>query len=99
MDPASQAAEMAVAKYLNHVGVTPGLTALVTEDPAVRNTPPTGEKSSEEPDQAARTVTDTGSGRVFHVELEHRDSVMVVSSCGDKPKQSKSWVVVEIQEA
>lgn len=49
-------------------------------------------------DLGYRLVEDTESGRMWGVQLQRRASVPVVASCGDAPKQSKSWVATTVVE-
>lgn len=49
-------------------------------------------------DLGYRLVEDTESGRMWGVQLQRRASVPVVASCGDSPKQSKSWVATTVIE-
>ena len=110
--PASQSAQMAVAQELHRRGLRVGLAALesweISDAPDDARGGTVGVRGGGSAGAARgggavevvwRGVKDNESGLQFTVRLEHRDSVMVVSSCGDKPKRAKSWVVVDLQEA
>lgn len=57
-----------------------------------------GAEGSSQP-RTVRRVTAPSLGREWIVTLEKRDSVLVVTSCGDAPKKSSSWVAVGVEEA
>lgn len=96
LDPASQVAELRVAHELDDRGLPVGLAALTSWE----ETPEGSDEDTTQaaPDVAVRIVEDTASGLRFRVRMERRDSVMVVSSCGDKPKRAKSWIAVGCEE-
>ncbi|PZP03927.1 MAG: sucrase ferredoxin [Corynebacterium urealyticum] len=95
LDPASQAAELRVAHELDDRGLPVGLAALTSWEETPENS---DEETTQSADVAVRVVEDTASGLRFRVRMERRDSVMVVSSCGDNPKRSKSWIAVDCEE-
>ncbi|OFO15701.1 hypothetical protein HMPREF3088_02985, partial [Corynebacterium sp. HMSC22B11] len=95
LDPASQAAELRVAHELDDRGLPVGLAALTSWEETPENS---DEETAQSADVAVRVVEDTASDLRFRVRMERRDSVMVVSSCGDKPKRSKSWIAVGCEE-
>ncbi|WOH94785.1 sucrase ferredoxin [Corynebacterium urealyticum] len=95
LDPASQAAELRVAHELDDRGLPVGLAALTSWEETPQNS---DEETTQSADVAVRVVEDTASGLRFRVRMERRDSVMVVSSCGDNPKRSKSWIAVDCEE-
>ncbi|TYR16954.1 sucrase ferredoxin [Corynebacterium urealyticum] len=96
LDPASQAAELRVAHELDDRGLPVGLAALTSWEETPQNSDE--ETTQSAADVAVRVVEDTASGLRFRVRMERRDSVMVVSSCGDNPKRSKSWIAVDCEE-
>ena len=96
LDPASQAAELRVAHELDDRGLPVGLAALTSWEETRENGDE--EITQSAADVAVRVVEDTASDLRFRVRMEHRDSVMVVSSCGDKPKRAKSWIAVDCEE-
>lgn len=96
LDPASQAAELRVAHELDDRGLPVGLAALTSWEETPQNSDV--ETTQSAADVAVRVVEDTASGLRFRVRMERRDSVMVVSSCGDNPKRSKSWIAVDCEE-
>ena len=96
LDPASQAAELRVAHELDDRGLPVGLAALTSWEETPENSDE--ETTQSAADVAVRVVEDTASGLRFRVRMERRDSVMVVSSCGDKPKRAKSWIAVGCEE-
>ena len=96
LDPASQAAELRVAHELDDRGLPVGLAALTSWEESPEGS---DEKNTQAAaDVAVRIVEDTASDLRFRVRMERRDSVMVVSSCGDKPKRAKSWIAVSCEE-
>lgn len=95
LDPASQAAELRVAHELDDRGLPVGLAALTSWEETPENS---DEETTQSADVAVRVVEDTASDLRFRVRMERRDSVMVVSSCGDKPKRAKSWIAVGCEE-
>ena len=96
LDPASQAAELRVAHELDDRGLPVGLAALTSWEETPENSDEGAAQDAA--DVAVRVVEDTASGLRFRVRMERRDSVMVVSSCGDNPKRSKSWIAVDCEE-
>ncbi len=89
-DVPAQVAELEVARMMADDGLTVGLASLTVEEVGAATR--TGS-----PKSASRLVTDTCSQRAWRVDLELRDGVQVISSCGDAPKQSRFWVAVSVE--
>lgn len=88
-DNPGQVAELAVGRALKSEGHSVPLTGLRVRVP---------EEQPQDKKRTTREVQDVNSGRRWTVELESRASVMAKGSCGDKPKQMSSWVVLGMQE-
>lgn len=96
-DAPGQVAEIVVARNLQAHGRPIPLAGLIvdaTVDPALG----VASENEDENTTTWRRVSAPSLGQEWAVELQQRSSVMVVSSCGEKPKQSTAWVATTLIE-